>query len=201
MTTGELIAFGGLIIGVITVVVTILIDWLNARRTRRNKKLEILSQLSKESFKGYRVIKAYIVHDYGLDYYMEIYHKTKIHLLQLTDSKNKIEMEKEKMIFYDQTNIHRSEREQYSILMNDIDAELGGLKTMFSAFFKNSKIIKAIEDLIRFKYPEHIKKFAEYSKDKTLSEIVNEANGVIDEKYFPYVKTLNEEITKEIKKI
>lgn len=92
------------------------------------------------------------------------------------------------------------------MISDEIDSKLQGLKILFKSFFENKIIEQSIDSITSFKLGD----IGQLDKEDYLNAkkatgglklLLDELFEEFDKKFLPYVNTLNEEITKEIKKI
>ena len=111
---------------IIAAIIALVIDFLNARRSIRDRKYEILSQISQKSYHGYRSLRSHISHHYNLNYYIALTNNLNTGVINLTnqlaiktdeDQKEKIKYElklKEisRATWTEEANYHRAERQK-----------------------------------------------------------------------------------------
>jgi len=220
MTTTQ-IAIGGLVIGLLTVIATFLIDLLNSRRLTRDKKYEILSQISQKSYHAYRAVQSHVYHKihevFNITYFNMLINSGDIirkKLQQETDDLRKSSLtislndcEVDKEYKNDLAKYHKVESEKYGKLMEEIDSELQGLKTLFNGFFDNNIVRLRINQITEFElFGDNLRKIENKEFENCIKNPDNwdhlnsEMRDGLKTKFLKLVKSLNQEITREMRK-
>lgn len=212
-------ALAVLLSAIIAAIIALAIDFLNARRSIRDRKYEILSQISQKSYHGYRVLRSHTLHHHNFNFHVARINSLNPEIEQLTiqlgitTQANQKEKIKYSLKIHDinrdtwkeVADYHQAERQRYEKQMEEIDAELHGLKTLFIGFFNNNIVRLRINQMTEFNLEDYFRvinqrEYQECSKETNgAAKIIKEAWNKIDEKFLYYVKTLNQELIREMK--